>query len=119
VTRHLRRRPVETRPQQSDLTRLLEAEARLEQMLQRARDEAARLVAEARTAARARDDALGAELEEAEQRLEAEMAAERDRRVEEIAEGARHEVERLEHVAPERIAELARYMVDRAIEAGS
>jgi vacuolar-type H+-ATPase subunit H len=119
VARHLRRRPLEATREQSDLSRLLEAEARLEQMLRDAREEAARLVAEAHQAAQARDDALEADLEGAGQRLEAEIAAERERRVQEIVEGGRREVERLEHVAPERIKELARYVVDRVIEGGS
>lgn len=119
MVRHLRSRSLEAPRDQSDLTRLLEAEVRLERMLRRAREETARLVAEAHTAARAHEEALGAELEEAGQRLEAEIAAERDRRVGEMVEAARHEVERLEQVAPERIAELARFVVDRVIEAGS
>ncbi|HYL56633.1 MAG TPA: hypothetical protein VEU73_13765 [Gemmatimonadales bacterium] len=101
------------------MTRLLAAEARLEQMLQSARDEAARLVTEAQAAARARDDTLGGELEQAGRRLETEIVAERERRVREIEEAGLREVERLEHVAPEQIAELARYVVDRVIEGGS
>ena len=43
MARHLRSRPIEAHREQSDLTRLLEVEARLERMLQSARDEAARL----------------------------------------------------------------------------
>lgn len=119
MARHLRSQPVEAQREPSDLTRLLEVEAGLERMLQGARDEAARLVAEARTAAREREDALGAELEEAGRRLETEMVAERERRVQEIEDAGNREVERFEHVMPERIAELARYVVDRVIEGGS
>ena len=115
MARQLQGRPRE----QSDLTRLLEVEARLERMLQRARDEAARLVAEAHTAAQARDEALGAELEEEGRRLETEIAAERERRVQKIVEAGRREAERLERVTAEQIAEVARYVVDRVIEGGA
>jgi hypothetical protein len=98
-----------------DLTRLLETEARLEEALRRARDEAARLVTEARTLALAREEVLGAELDAAARRLEAEIATERDRAERDIAEAARQEVARFDGVAVERIAALARRVVERVI----
>ncbi len=97
------------------MARLLDTETRLEQTLGRARDEAARLVTEAREAARAREAALGAELEAAAQRLGAEIATERDRAAREIVEAARREAERFDGVTPERIGELARRVVERVI----
>jgi vacuolar-type H+-ATPase subunit H len=101
-----------------DLERLLETEARLEEMVRRAREEAARLVSEAQAAAQAREAALGAELEEAARRLEADIAAERARREQEIGSAARREAERFDRVPAERIGELARYVVDRVIGGG-
>lgn len=99
----------------NDLTRLLETEARLEEMLRRAREEASRLLAEAQAAAQAREAALGAELEDTARRLEAEIGAERARREQDIAAAARRDAERFDHVAAERVGELARYVVDRVI----
>ena len=106
------------RTEPGDLARLLETETRLAATLGVAREAAARLVAEARASAQARADALDADLDEAGRRLEAEIAAERERRVQEIVEAGRREEERLEQVTPERIAEVARYVVDRVIEGG-
>jgi vacuolar-type H+-ATPase subunit H len=102
-------------PNGGDLVRLLETETRLEEALQRARGEAARLVTEARETARAREAALGAELEAAARRLEAEIAGERDRAAQEIAAAARRDAERFDAVPAGRVAELARLVVERVI----
>jgi vacuolar-type H+-ATPase subunit H len=107
--------PTSAPPSGGDLARLLDTETRLEQALQRARDEATRLVTEAREAARARETALGAELEAAAQRLEAEIASQRDRTAREIADAARRDTERFDGVTVERIAEVARRVVERVI----
>lgn len=99
----------------NDLTRLLETEARLEESLRHAREEATRLVTKARSAAQAREAALGAELDTAARRLETKIAAERQRAEREIADAARQEVARFEAVPVERIAALARRVVQRVI----
>jgi len=104
-----------TPPSGGDLARLLDTETRLEQALQRARDEATRLVTEARGTARAREAALGAELDAAARRLEAEIAGERDRAAQEIAAAARRDTERFDGVTAERIRDVARQVVDRVI----
>jgi hypothetical protein len=106
-------------PQESDLTRLLETEARLEELLHRAREEAARLVAEAHAAAQAREAALGAELEEAARQLESAIAAERGRREQELAAAARRDVERFDQVSTQQIGELARHVVGRIVGGGA
>ncbi len=102
-----------------DLTRLLETEARLEEMLRQAREEAARLIAEAQQAARAREEALGAELAAAVQQLDATIEAERRRQEREIAADARRRAEGFDQVSPERVEELTRDIVGRIIGEGS
>lgn len=117
ATRHRNRPEPASQPTSaSDLTQLLETEARLEELLRRAREQADRLVAEARAAAQAREAGLATELEEAARRLEAEIAAERVRREQEVTETARRDAEMFDHVPAGRIDELARYVVDRLIE---
>jgi len=101
-----------------DLGRLLGTEARLEELLRRSREEAARLVAEARETARAREAALGEELEAAVRRLSEEIAAERQRCEQELVEEARREAERFDGVPADRIAELARGVVEQVIGSG-
>lgn len=105
-------------PNGGDLARLLETEARLEESLADARTEAARLVAEAQAAARTREAALDAELDALGRRLEAEIAAQRDAAQRDIAAAAQHEAERYDAVAPARIGELARRVVQRLLEGG-
>lgn len=102
-------------PSGGDLARLLDTETRLEQALQRARDEANRLVTEAREAARVRQAALGAELEAEAERLAAEIAGERDRTAQEIALAARRDTERFDAVPAGRIRDMARRVVERVI----
>jgi vacuolar-type H+-ATPase subunit H len=97
------------------LARLLDTETRLEQALQRAREEATRLVTEARAAAQAREAALAAELEAAAQRLATEITGERDTAAQAIAAAARRDAERFDGVTAERIAELARRVVERVL----
>lgn len=101
------------------MTRLLETEARLEEMLRQAREEAARLIAEAQQAARAREEALGAELAAAVQQLDATIEAERRRQEREIAADARRRAEGFDQVSPERVEELTRDIVGRIIGEGS
>lgn len=101
-----------------DLDRLLGTEARLEELLRRAREEAARLVAEARETARAREAALGEELEAAARRLTGEIAAERQRREEQLATEAQGQAQWFDRVGAERIAELARGVVEQVVGSG-
>lgn len=103
------------REELSDLARLLDTESRLEELLRRAREEAARLVAEAHSAAQAREAALAAELDAAAQRLEAEIASERARAAQEIAAATRREAERFDRVTAERIGELAHFVLAAVI----
>ena len=102
-----------------DLGRLIETEQRLEARLAEAAEEARRLVEAARAAAFGAEEAMERELQEAAQRLEAEIEADRRRQAEAIAAEARRQASAFEHVTPRRVAELARYVVDRVVAAGS
>jgi hypothetical protein len=99
------------------LARLLSTEARLEEKLRRAREEAAGLVTAARDAAQAREAALAAELETLGRQLEVTIADERQRQERELAESARAQVQRFDQASPEEIEALARYVVERLIGA--
>lgn len=102
---------------ENELTRLLETEARLEVMLRRTREEAARLVAAAQEDAVAREAALATQLEADAHRLEEALQAEYQRRAADTATQAHHEAERLDRVPAEQVAALARYVVRRVIRA--
>lgn len=99
----------------SDLSRLVETEARLETILASARVDGARRIAVAQDAAQARDAALAAELETAGRGLEAEIAAERARREAEITAAGRRDAERYDRVTAEGIAALARDVVRQLV----
>lgn len=101
-----------------DLTRLLEAEARLEDMLRQAREGAARLVATARENAVSREAALAAELEAEANRLAKTLGAEYQRQATDSSAQATRQAERLDRVGAEPVTALARYVVGRVIEAG-
>lgn len=100
-----------------DLARLLDTEARLEEMLRHAREEAAGLVAHARAAAAEREAALAADLEALGRTLEASIAEERHRHEEKLADSARREAQAFDEAGPDRIEALARYVVERVIGA--
>lgn len=102
----------------SDLTRLLDTEGRLEEMLRGAREQAARLVAAAREGAVAREAALAAKLEAEANRLAETVEAEYRRRAAEAGAEATQQGERLDRVGAEQVTTLARYVVGRVIEAG-
>lgn len=102
----------------SDLTRLLDTEGRLEEMLRGAREEAARLVAAAREDATARETALAAELEAEANRLAKTLEAEYQRQAADSSVEATRQAERLDRVGAEQVTTLARYVVGRVIEAG-
>jgi sugar phosphate isomerase/epimerase len=97
------------------LAQLLEAEARLEEMLRRAREEAAGLLTSAREATAAREAALAAELDALSHQLEATIADERHRQEQDLVESARREALRFDQTGPEQIEALARYVVERVI----
>ncbi len=101
-----------------DLERLIATEQRLDEALRGAREEAARLVAEAQAAAQRAETELEAELLAAAVRSAAETAAERERQEREVNREAALRVARYEAVPPERIAAAARDVVDRLVAGG-
>lgn len=101
-----------------DLARLLATEARLEETLHHAREEAAGMVASARATAEAREAALTTDLEALGRTLETSIAEERRRQEEELAESARQEARAFDEASPDRIEALARFVVERVIGAG-
>ncbi len=103
----------------ADLSRLLDAEARLEEMLCRARAQAAGLITTAQEAAAAREAALVASIDAICRELEATIEAERQRQEQEVMEAARRDALRFDQTGPEQIDALARYVVERAIGVGA
>lgn len=101
----------------SDLDQLLEMERRLEVQLARARNEAARLVAEAEAAAAARDSAVEAELVAAAAALDERIDADRIRREAEVAAAAAEDATRYETVSPQCMEALARLVIERLLGA--
>lgn len=91
-----------------ELARLLDAEARLEQDLTRARADAEARIAAATADAAGRLAALDAEVAAAGAALRARIDAERAARAAEIAAAGARETERFERVTPDRVAALAR-----------
>jgi vacuolar-type H+-ATPase subunit H len=93
-----------------DLERLIESEARLDELLQAARTEAGDLIAQARQRAARAEERWAAEFEAARQDLERRVAQERDRELARI----RQEADRLTaHYAghtPEQLEALARWV---------
>jgi vacuolar-type H+-ATPase subunit H len=98
-----------------DLNRLIATEERLDEALRRARDEAAQIVAAARTAGQHAESELACELKTAAERLTTEIAVERARREQEIREQTAAAVARYAAVSPERITAVARELVDRLV----
>ena len=99
------------------MARLLSTEARLEETLRHAREEAAGLVTSARDAAAAKEAALATDLEALRAGIETAIAAEQHRQEQELAEAARREARRFDETGPEQIETLARYVVERVIGA--
>jgi len=98
-----------------DLARLLNTEARLDDVLRQARDEAAGLVASARDRAAAREAALAAALDALVGELETVIEAERRHQHEEIVESARQQARAFDEAGAAQIDALAHYVVDRVI----
>ena len=102
-------------PALTDLDRLVETERRLEAAVAEARREAERIVTAAREEACLREQRLERECQEALDAVRADIEAERDREIAEIGADAARRVRAFDTVPAERVAELARYVVDRVI----
>ena len=97
--------------QASDLTRLIETEARLDQQLEVARDEARRLVAEARAFAASRAGRLAGEAEAARVAARARLAAEEAAAMAGIEADAGHQAARYADLGERQLDALARKVV--------
>jgi hypothetical protein len=101
-----------------ELDRLIETEQRLAGRLTEARRAAGRVIEEAREAAREAEHALEAELAASVDALRGRIESERDRRVAALARSARDAAAALDGMAPERLAALAAYVLDRLLAGG-
>ena len=101
-----------------ELERLIETEQRLDDLLRRAREQAATIVQEARDAMAQREAAVDAELAAAAGQAEATLAAERERVAVEIAAAARDQVARYDGVDEPRVQAAARLVVERLLGDG-
>jgi vacuolar-type H+-ATPase subunit H len=102
-----------------ELQQLIATEQRLDDALRRAREECARLVADAREAARRAEAALAAEIEATAEATAVATATERQRREAEIARDAAERVARYDAVPASRIQELAQDVVTRLVSQGA
>jgi vacuolar-type H+-ATPase subunit H len=98
-----------------ELEQLIATEQRLDDALRRAREECARLVADARAAARRAEAALAAEIEAAAEATAVATATERQQREAEIARDAAERVARYDAVPAARIQALAQDVVTRLV----
>lgn len=97
------------------LGRILAVEARLAELVSDARVRARTIVADARARAEARSSLERERLSEAEAALERELAGERERRLAQVREEARRELERFTDVDEETVDALAGWAVDRVV----
>ena len=102
-----------------ELDQLIETEQRLDRALQQAREECARMIATARAAAQSREAALEAELADRIQARAVEAAADRRRREAEIVRDTARQVARFDVVTDERVAVLARRVVEMLVGEGA
>ncbi|HEU4565603.1 MAG TPA: hypothetical protein VFS05_13170 [Gemmatimonadaceae bacterium] len=109
------RRGEEPRPaaEGDPLGRLVETEQRLGETLAQANDEAARLLAEARAAAEGEEAALEGELRRAIAELDERFERDVSLEIVEIAERAKRRAAWYDRLGEQRIAELARQMIER------
>lgn len=98
-----------------ELEQLIATEQRLDETLRRAREECARLVADAREAARRAETALAVEIEAAARAAAVTTASERQRREAEIAREAAERVARYDAVPAARIRTLAQDVVSQLV----
>lgn len=99
----------------TDITRLLEAEAELEALLARARDEAQSLLEAAYADAGARSSALDHELAETRQHFVVELDAERARHEAQVLAEGKQRAARLDATSKERITELGGVVLARLL----
>jgi hypothetical protein len=113
------RRRAEPKPvsEETDLSRLLAAEAALERLLADARTEAARIVAEAVAVAAERERSLDKELQAAAGALQARLDAERDGREAELRAAAEADAARYEKISATRVTAVAQRVIARLLEA--
>ncbi len=95
-----------------DLRRLIDAEARNDQLVSQAREAAAELIGRARDSIVQQHAALAAELERIVAEQATALAAERDHRMAELAAGAAREIAACDTVTDERVATAAKAVVD-------
>ena len=98
-----------------ELERLIETERRLDDRLNRAREEAAAMVREARESVAHREAALATELEAAARTAGATLAAERERVAAEIATEARSRVASYDGVDEPRVQAAGWALVERLL----
>lgn len=99
------------------LSRLIETESELDQMLESTKREAAGLLEAARAEAAERLRQFELELEGANARLRARLDAEKEEAIGQIDEAAAREVQMLDGLGDEAIAELADYVIQRLVGA--
>lgn len=97
------------------LSRLLQTETELDSMLEETRQEAARLIAEARAEAEERVQQFEIELDTADRALRQEIEFERDEAIATIRAEAKSQIEKLDGLEERTVAELARYVVERLV----
>jgi vacuolar-type H+-ATPase subunit H len=101
------------------LSRLIETESELDEMLERTKREAARLLEAAREEAAERLRQFELELDGANARLRARLEAEKEGVISEIEQNAAQEVQILDRLGDEDVAELADYVIRRLVGADS
>ncbi len=102
-----------------ELERLIATEQRLDEALRQAREECARLVANAHEAARRAEAALAAEVEAAAEAAAVATATERQQREAEIAREAVEQVARYDAVPVARVQALAQGVVAQLLSQGA
>ncbi len=98
-----------------DLRRLIDAEARNDQVIREARAAAAETIRAAHDAIAVQQAGLAAELERIVAEQASALAAERDRRMADLAGGAARDAAGYDAVTAERITAAARAVVDRLV----
>jgi vacuolar-type H+-ATPase subunit H len=97
------------------LSRLLETENELDELLEAAKREAAALLREAKKEAQSRVDHLEAELDAENDALRAQVERERDETIASIREGAAKEIAALDELDDAKAAELAKHAIQLLI----
>jgi vacuolar-type H+-ATPase subunit E/Vma4 len=100
----------ENHPPVNDLERLVETEARLDELLQAAHAEAGDLIAQARDRVTRGEERWAADFEAARRDLESRVAQERDRELTRIRDEANRLTARYAALAPEQVEALARWV---------